>query len=203
MATALSSLEVPERIAVGDKEYSTHLLLPSEDIQSRVDEMGAELGEHYLSRGGVHVVTVLSGALHFASDLRRAMQRHTPGLPITSGQVSLSSYTGTQSSGIIRNRHKSQPLGIQGRDVLFVEDILDTGGTLSWLLRFANSEEPSSVEVAVAVNKDNPDRRADLLGETVVHSGFKIENEFVIGYGLDLDERYRDVESIYALRPEE
>lgn len=202
MTTTLNSLEVPPAFTVDGTQYTTELLLPSEQIQDRVKQMGHELADRYAERGEIHVLTVLNGALHFASDLRRAIQSSGgQNLAVTSEQFRVSSYTNMQSSGVIRQQ--SPPPEVAGKHVLIAEDILDSGRTLAWLIGFLNHEDraPASIEVAVAINKDVPTRPQNILGETVVHSAFTIPDKFVIGYGLDLDEQYRDISSIYALVP--
>lgn len=200
MSTALANLELAPTITVGKHTYQTQPLIPGEQIQERVDIMGQELASRYADRGEVHLVTVMNGALHFASDLRRSMLAANPDLTMTSDQVKVSSYTGTQSSGVLR--FQSAPtIDIKDKHLLVVEDILDSGLTLKWLMNYFHAQEPASMEIAIAVDKDNPERRPNLLGSTVMHTGFTIPNEFVIGYGLDVDQEYRDLQGIYTLTP--
>lgn len=190
---------LPAIITDGDYKYGTELYIPAESVQTRVEEMGQDLAEHYGDIGAVHLLTVLSGAAHFASDLRRAMQRANPNLDITSDEVKVKSYSGTES-GVIRVLKKpSFPL--RGEHVLIAEDIYDTGKTLNFLTTLCRNQGAASVEVAVAFDKNIPDRDASMLGGTVLHTGLKIENDFVIGYGLDLSERYRDLDDVYRLHP--
>ena len=198
MSVALAGVELPPVITVDGMSFGTQPLISGEDIQNRVDEMGQNLAARYEERGAVHVITVMSGALHFASDLRRSMQSHSQGLRMTSDQVSISSYTGMQSSGVLH--FQSAPIRpIEGMHVLVAEDILDSGLTLDWFARYLRGQEPASVEVAVAINKDNPKRRPGLLGQTALHSGFTIPNEFVVGYGLDYEQQFRDLAGVHVL----
>lgn len=190
---------LPPVIVDGEHQYRTELYVTDEQVQARVDEMGQELAERYESLGAVHLLTVLSGAAHFASDLRRSMQRSNPALQITSDEVKVKSYGGTESGHIRVLKKPSFPLG--GENVLIAEDIYDTGKTLNFLSTWCRAQGAASVEAAVAFDKDVPDRDPALLGGMVLHTGLKIDNYFVIGYGLDLSERYRDLEDVYRLHP--
>ena len=200
MGTVAKNLELPPEITVGNTAYNTKELISAEEVQSRVGEMGRGLAERYEEHGEVHVLTVLSGAVHFASDLQRAMQSHRPGLQITSDYVQVASYSGTQSSGTVRF-HSPPKFPLEGKHVLLAEDILDTGCTLSWLTNYLEHEKPASLEVAVAVSKDIPERTLALGSTAALHVGFEIPNEFVVGYGLDVNQQYRNLGSIYTLLP--
>lgn len=192
-----TGMELPTSVEVGGGAYQTEIVLGEDDIHRRVDEMGQGLAEHYAERGEVHALTVMNGALHFASDLRRSMQAAAPGLKVTSDQFRLASYSGHRSSGVLRPYGDFPDIG--GRHVLVVEDVVDTGLTLKWLLSALKVGKPASVEVAVALAKDNPARHVDLLGQVAMHVGFEIPNDFVVGYGLDIDERFRDLGGVYRL----
>lgn len=199
MSATLTNLELPATITVNGTNYQTQPLLSGEVIQERVAEMGRDLAERYADRGSVHVLTVMNGALHFASDLRRNMQRAAePGFMVTSDQVKVSSYAGTQSSGVLH--FQSPPtMPLAGRNVLVAEDIFDSGVTLNWLMRYLQAQEPASVEVAVAVNKDSSRRIPGVLSSTIMHIGFDIPDAFIVGYGLDIDQQLRDLEGIHTL----
>jgi hypoxanthine phosphoribosyltransferase len=192
--------ELAPAVMVGDALYEVEPLLSGPEVQAGVEAMGKNLAERYSERGSVHVLAVLNGALHFASDLRRSMQRTNPELTITSDQIRVSSYTGTRSSGMLR-LHGDMPNDLQDRHILVVEDVLDTGLTLDWLVRHMTSQKPASVEIAVALHKDNQDRRPGFLGQAAIHSVFNIPNDFVVGYGLDISGRYRDLDGIYKFIP--
>lgn len=198
MSATLANLELPPVVTVGNEIFETEPLKLGDEMQQRVGELGAELADHYAVYGEVHVLAVMNGAFHFASDLRRTMQAAEPWLNVTSDQIRLKSYEGEQSSGDVRILY---PLSesIRDKHVLVVEDVLDTGQTLEWLLDHLQAEEPASVEVAVAVNKDVPSRPYDLFGATVLHVGFDIPNKFVVGYGLDYEERFRDLPGVHVL----
>jgi hypoxanthine phosphoribosyltransferase len=174
------------------------VLLSSEEIQDKVAELGALIGEQYrdavASNGqDLLLVTVLKGAVFFVTDLARSIP-----LPTQLEFMAVSSYgSSTSSSGVVRIL-KDLDRDINDRDVLIVEDIVDSGLTLSWLLRNLASRHPRSLRVCTLLRK--PDAvRADVDIEYV---GFDIPNEFVVGYGrLDYAERYRDLPFIGTLDP--
>jgi hypoxanthine phosphoribosyltransferase len=199
MTATLIEAGIPQDITSGKAHYTPTLLLPTEVIQDRVEAMGSELAAHYEDRGEVHMLTVLNGALHFASDLSRAMQHASPNLKMTTDQVKVESYDQTQS-GIIRFRTPPS-IPIEGKHMLIVEDVYDSGKTLSWLMKYFAGQGAASIETAVLLDKDVPKNREELLGATALHTGFFIGDEFVIGYGLDLDQQYRNLHSIYHLKP--
>jgi hypoxanthine phosphoribosyltransferase len=191
--------------AVGVPEQSAELypgdiksvLLSSDQIQGRVAELGAQVGEDYRDVINAHhrdllLVVVLKGAVMFVTDLARAIP-----LPTQLEFMAVSSYgSSTSSSGVVRIL-KDLDRDINDRDVLIVEDIVDSGLTLSWLLRNLATRRPRSLRVCTLLRK--PDAvRADVDIEYV---GFDIPNEFVVGYGLDYAERYRDLPYIGTLDP--
>jgi hypoxanthine phosphoribosyltransferase len=191
--------------AVGVPEQSAELypgdiksvLLSSDQIQARVAELGAQVGEDYRDVINAHhhdllLVVVLKGAVMFVTDLARAIP-----LPTQLEFMAVSSYgSSTSSSGVVRIL-KDLDRDINDRDVLIVEDIVDSGLTLSWLLRNLATRRPRSLRVCTLLRK--PDAvRADVDIEYV---GFDIPNEFVVGYGLDYAERYRDLPYIGTLDP--
>ena len=173
------------------------VLLSEDEIQARIAELGAELAERYRDAVGENgqdllLVTVLKGAVMFVTDLARAIP-----LPTQLEFMAVSSYgSSTSSSGVVRIL-KDLDRDINDRDVLIVEDIVDSGLTLSWLLRNLATRRPRSLSVCTLLRK--PDAmRADV---DIAHIGFDIPNEFVVGYGLDYAERYRDLPYIGTLDP--
>ncbi len=173
------------------------VLLSEADIRVRVAELGAELGERYRDASGdggedLLLVTVLKGAVMFVTDLARAIP-----LPTQLEFMAVSSYgSSTSSSGVVRIL-KDLDRDIHDRDVLIVEDIVDSGLTLSWLLRNLATRHPRSLRVCTLLRKLDA-VRTDVPIEYV---GFDIPNEFVVGYGLDYAERYRDLPYIGTLDP--
>ena len=173
------------------------VLLTEDQIHSRTAELGAAIGELYSTDGKLGdydllLVTVLKGAVMFVTDLARAIP-----LPTQLEFMAVSSYgSATSSSGVVRIL-KDLDRDITDRDVLIVEDIVDSGLTLSWLLRNLATRHPRSLRVCTLLRK--PDAvRSDVCIDFV---GFDIPNEFVVGYGLDYAERYRDLPYIGTLDP--
>ena len=173
------------------------VLLSEDVIQARIAELGAELAETYrdaVAENGqdLLLVTVLKGAVMFVTDLARAIA-----LPTQLEFMAVSSYgSSTSSSGVVRIL-KDLDRDINDRDVLIVEDIVDSGLTLKWLLRNLATRRPRSLKVCTLLRK--PDAiRVDL---DLTYIGFDIPNEFVVGYGLDYAERYRDLPYIGTLDP--
>ncbi|MCV7280819.1 hypoxanthine phosphoribosyltransferase [Mycolicibacterium flavescens] len=186
--------EQPAELYSGDIKS---VLLSSDEIQAKIAELGARIGDEYrdtVAAGGqdLLLVTVLKGAVFFVTDLARAIP-----LPTQLEFMAVSSYgSSTSSSGVVRIL-KDLDRDINGRDVLIVEDIVDSGLTLSWLLRNLATRHPRSLRVCALLRK--PDAvRADV---EIAHVGFDIPNEFVVGYGLDYAERYRDLNYIGTLDP--
>jgi hypoxanthine phosphoribosyltransferase len=173
------------------------VLLSEEQIQTRTAELGAQIAAAYpegLGNGGqdLLLVTVLKGAVMFVTDLSRAIP-----IPTQLEFMAVSSYgSSTSSSGVVRIL-KDLDRDINDRDVLIVEDIVDSGLTLSWLLRNLASRGPRSLSVCTLLRKVDA-VRADV---DITYVGFDIPNEFVVGYGLDYAERYRDLPYIGTLEP--
>ena len=173
------------------------VLLSSERIQAKVAELGAQVAEDYRETVEANgqdllLITVLKGAVFFVTDLARAIP-----LPKQLEFMAVSSYgSSTSSSGVVRIL-KDLDRDINDRDVLIVEDIVDSGLTLSWLLRNLATRHPRSLRVCTLMRK--PDAVRDDVDITYV--GFDIPNEFVVGYGLDWAERYRDLSYIGTLDP--
>ncbi|MGK2879326.1 MAG: hypoxanthine phosphoribosyltransferase [Mycobacterium sp.] len=173
------------------------VLLSEEQIQNRVGELADAVAGDYAdavasSGDDLLLVTVLKGAVMFVTDLARAIS-----LPTQLEFMAVSSYgSSTSSSGVVRIL-KDLDRDIHDRDVLIVEDIVDSGLTLSWLLRNLATRHPRSLRVCTLLRK--PDAvRTDV---EITYVGFDIPNEFVVGYGLDYAERYRDLSYIGTLEP--
>ena len=171
------------------------VLLSQDQIRARTGELAALVAKDYgdnLNGQDLLLVTVLKGAVMFVTDLARAIP-----LPTQLEFMAVSSYgSSTSSSGVVRIL-KDLDRDIHDRDVLIVEDIVDSGLTLSWLLRNLASRHPRSLRVCTLLRK--PDAvRADV---EITYVGFDIPNEFVVGYGLDYAERYRDLPYIGTLDP--
>lgn len=173
------------------------VLLTAEQIQARIAELGGEIGGQYrdvMTETGqdLLLITVLKGAVIFVTDLARAIP-----VPTQFEFMAVSSYgSSTSSSGVVRIL-KDLDRDIQGRDVLIVEDVVDSGLTLSWLLRNLSSRHPRSLRVCTLLRK--PDAKG--ANVDIAYVGFDIPNDFVVGYGLDYDERYRDLSYIGTLDP--
>jgi hypoxanthine phosphoribosyltransferase len=188
-------VDVPEQPAELYPGDIKSVLLAEDVIQAKVAELGTEIGEDYrdtLGSQDLLLITVLKGAVFFVTDLARAIP-----LPTQLEFMAVSSYgSSTSSSGVVRIL-KDLDRDINDRDVLIVEDIVDSGLTLSWLLRNLATRRPRSLRVCTLMRK--PDAvRADV---DIAYVGFDIPNEFVVGYGLDYAERYRDLSYIGTLDP--
>jgi hypoxanthine phosphoribosyltransferase len=169
----------------------TKVLVTREEIEVRVAEMAAELDSKYAGKE-VLLVGVLKGAVMFMADLSRAMQ-----ISVTMDWMAVSSYgSGTQSSGVVRIL-KDLDADVLGRHVLIVEDIIDSGLTLSWLVSNLKARGAASVEIAALLRKPE----AAKVEVDVMLVGFDIPNEFVVGYGLDYAERYRTLRGVAVLAP--
>jgi hypoxanthine phosphoribosyltransferase len=165
-------------------------LVPQDDLQRRVRELGEEISRDYVGKD-LFLVGVLKGAVFFLSDLMRAID-----VPCEVDFMAVASYgSSTDSSGVVRIL-KDLDATIEGRDVLIVEDIIDSGLTLSYLLRTLRARDPRSLEVCALLTK--PDRRKVDL--PIRYTGFEIPNKFAIGYGLDHAERYRNLPYVATLR---
>ena len=168
------------------------LLLHSGEIAARVSELGREITGDYKGRNLV-CVCILKGAAVFFSDMIRAIDLH-----LSVDFMSISSYgSATKSSGVVRIL-KDLDRDIVGRDVLIIEDIIDTGLTLSFLMKNLKARGAASLRVLTLLDKPSR-RKVDLTPD---YRGFEIEDYFVVGYGLDYDERYRNLPDIGVLRPE-
>ena len=165
------------------------VLVPSDDLQRRVAELGAEISRDYEGRDLV-MIGVLKGAVLFIADLMRHLT-----VPSEIEFMAVSSYgSSTDSSGVVRIL-KDLDAPIEGKDVLIVEDIVDSGLTLNYMLRNLRGRDPSSLEVCALLVKPGR-KKIDL---PIRYVGFEIPNRFVVGYGLDLDQRYRNLPYVAAL----
>jgi hypoxanthine phosphoribosyltransferase len=169
------------------------VLVSEEAIQARVRELGQRISDDYRGRN-LTLVSVLKGSLPFMADLMRAID-----VPVRIDLMEVSSYGGTttESSGLVRIL-KDLSASIAGEDVLLVEDIIDTGLTLNYLLRYLRGKNPASLRICTLLDK--PARR--LVEIPVDYTGFTIEDRFVVGYGLDFGELYRNLRFVGVLRPE-
>ena len=168
------------------------ILLDEDTIAERVRQLGAEVARDYAGRDPV-LVSILKGALPFLADLMRA----TP-IPLALDFLEVSSYGNTtETSGVVRVL-KDLANPIEGRHVLVVEDIIDTGLTLNYVMEHLRAQHPSSVKLCALLDK--PARR--IVPLQIDYRGFEIPDKFVIGYGLDYAERYRNLPFIGVLRPE-
>jgi hypoxanthine phosphoribosyltransferase len=167
------------------------VLLTEEQIHARLAELAARIDEDYAGRDPLFV-GVLKGAVLMMADLTRHLHQ-----PVETDWMAVSSYgSGTKSSGVVRIL-KDLDRDITGRHVLVVEDIIDSGLTLSWLLTNLASRGPASVEVCTLLRKPT----AAKVDVAVRYVGFDIANEFVVGYGLDYGERYRNLRVVATLAP--
>ncbi|MGZ4443266.1 MAG: hypoxanthine phosphoribosyltransferase [Nocardioidaceae bacterium] len=167
------------------------VLYTEDEIQQRLGELAAAIEKDYEGKD-VLLVGVLRGAVMVMADLARHFGRH-----VEMDWMAISSYgSGTKSSGVVRIL-KDLDTDINGRHVLVVEDIIDTGLTLSWLVSNLASRGPASVEICTLLRKPE----AQQMSVDVRYVGYDIPNEFVVGYGLDYAERYRNLRSIATLAP--
>lgn len=167
------------------------ILLTEEQLQAKIRELGAKLSEDYRDRNPL-VICVLKGAFIFMADLVKNIS-----IPIEIDFMAVSSYgSSTKSSGVVRII-KDLEVSVEGRDVIIVEDIIDSGLTLSWLMRNLKNRNPKSLNVITLLRK--PERLTANID--MYDIGFDIPNEFVVGYGLDFTERYRDLPYVGTLEP--
>ena len=169
----------------------TEVLVTAEQIDKRIAELAAEIDTKYAGKD-LLLVGVLKGAVMFMADLSRAIQ-----IPVQMDWMAVSSYgSGTQSSGVVRIL-KDLDADILGRHILIVEDIIDSGLTLSWLVSNLEARGAASVEVVALLRKP----AAAKVEVNVALVGFDIPNEFVVGYGLDYSEKYRTLKGVAVLSP--
>jgi len=171
----------------------SQILLSEEQIQAKVRELGGRISDDYAGRD-LTLVSVLKGSLPFMADLMRAI---TISVQIDLMEVSSYGGTATESSGLVRIL-KDLSSSIDGRHVIIVEDIIDTGLTLNYLVRYLRGKNPASLKICTLLDK--PARR--LVEIAIDYRGFEIPDQFVIGYGLDYGEAYRNLRFVGVLRPE-
>ncbi len=166
------------------------IMLTEEEVDARIGEIGRQISEDYEGKV-VHLICVLKGGSFFMTELAKRIT-----VPVTLDFMSVSSYGGsTKSSGVVKIvKDLDEPL--EGKDVLVVEDIVDSGRTLSYLLDMLRDRKPASVKLCTLLDK--PERR--VVEVNVDYTGFKIPDEFVVGYGLDYDQRYRNLPYIGVVR---
>jgi hypoxanthine phosphoribosyltransferase len=170
----------------------SEILIDEDRLRARVVELGEEISADYAGRD-LLLIGVLKGAVFFMADLMRTL-----GIPCEIDFMAISSYGAqTDSSGVVRIL-KDLDINIEGRNVLVVEDIIDSGLTLQYLMRNLEAREPASLEVCALLTK--PDRRE--IDVPVRYIGFEIPNRFVVGYGLDFAERYRNLPYVGVLNSE-
>ncbi len=169
------------------------VLLDRDQLQARIRELAKQIEREYNGIDNLLLIGVLKGSVTFIVDLARALNRH-----VALDFIAISSYGhATETSGVVRLL-KDLDTDIGGKHVLIVEDIVDSGLTLAYLHESLQRRNPASLKICALLNK--PDRRtADVQ---IDYCGFDIPNEFVVGYGLDYDERYRNLPYIGVLRPE-
>jgi hypoxanthine phosphoribosyltransferase len=166
------------------------VLITAEQIRSRIEELGARITADYPDGPPIYLVCILKGAVLFAADLARAIKR-----PARLEFIGISSYgTGKSTSGQVKLT-KDLDCSIEGADVLVVEDIVDSGLTLSYLTEILKARKPRSVRIVSLLDK--PERRQRPVEVTYV--GFKIPDEFVVGYGLDYAEEHRNLPDVCVL----
>ena len=176
-------------------EQIGEVLVQQDELAHRVRELAAQITSDYADiEGGLLLVGVLKGAMFFIADLMRSLN-----IPCEVDFMAVSSYgSATQSSGVVRIM-KDLDMPLEGRDVLIVEDIVDSGLTLQYLVRNLKARGPKSLEVCTLLSK--PSRGSD--PEECKYVGFEIPDRFVIGYGLDHQERYRNLPYVAALVPKD
>ena len=168
---------------------SLRVLISSDRIQARIREMGEQISRDY-PEGRLHLICILKGATFFMSDLARAMKRD-----VYVDFMGISTYgKGKTTSGEVKVT-KDLDISLEGADVLVVEDIVDSGVTLNYLLHVLEQRRPRSLRIAALLDK--PERR--LRPVPVSYVGFRIPDEFVVGYGLDYGEKYRNLDDICVL----
>jgi hypoxanthine phosphoribosyltransferase len=167
--------------------YVGRVIVPEDELQQRIAELGKEITADYAGRAPL-LIGVLKGAFVFMADLARAVE-----LPVEFDFMAVSSYgSATRTSGVVRII-KDLEIDLSDRDVILVEDIVDSGLTLGYLRRNLNARGPRSVEICALLVKEGLQR----VEQDLRYVGFHIPPEFVVGYGLDVDERYRNLPGIH------
>jgi hypoxanthine phosphoribosyltransferase len=169
------------------------VLLSEEQIRNRIEELGRELTQEYKDKNPV-IVGVLKGVVIFYADMVRKIQ-----VPCQFDFMWISSYAGTESTGSMIVK-KDISVDIKGRHVLILEDIFDTGNSLEFACNHLLAKEPASLKICTLLDK--PERRNPAVTVQPDYTGFTIPNAFVVGYGLDFNERYRNLPYVGILKPE-
>jgi hypoxanthine phosphoribosyltransferase len=176
------------------EEITEEILITEEQLQAKVKELGAEITAEYSKDDDIIMVCILRGAFIFMADLARHVN-----LPVVLDFMDVTSYEGgVETTGDVRII-KDLEESIEGKDVLLVEDIIDTGLTLQHVIKMLETRDPASIKICTLLDK--PDRRTEKKVE-VDWNGFEIPNKFVVGYGLDYDEKYRNIPHIFVPKPE-
>jgi hypoxanthine phosphoribosyltransferase len=182
--------------AAGEKNFMRNeidvgkVLIPQNRLQERVSELGREISEGYGDKD-LALIAILRGSFIFAADLLRAMT-----IDASIDFMAISSYGGQQGSGVVRIT-KDLDQSIDGRNVLLVEDIIDTGLTANYLMQALRRRNPASIALCALLDKSA--RR--IIDLPIAYRGFEIPDVFVVGYGMDYQQRYRNLPHIAALRP--
>lgn len=176
------------------EKHHVEVLIDEQTVRNKIAELGKQISQDYAGKS-VHLVCVLKGGVFFMCDLAREIT-----VPVTMDFMSTSSYgSGTKSSGVVKIvKDLDQPL--EGKDVLVVEDIIDSGRTLSYLLKNLRSRRPASLALCTLLDK--PDRRV-VPDVRVNYTGFQVPDVFVVGCGLDYDQSYRNLPYVGAVKFDE
>ena len=168
---------------------TVRVLIPEDKVDERIAQLGAQISQDYAGRQ-VHLIGILKGSIFFICEPAKRIT-----VPVTMDFMSVSSYgAGTKSSGVVKLiKDLDEP--VNGKDILVVEDIIDSGRTLSYLLKNLSDRQPASISLCTLLDK--PERRE--VDVEVDYQGFHIPDEFVVGYGLDYDQRYRNLPYIGVL----
>ena len=168
------------------------VVVSAKDVHDRVLELGRQITSDYAEKPPL-LVGVLKGAINFMSDLMRAIE-----LPVEVDFMAVSSYgAATKTSGVVRIV-KDLDVDLVGREVLIVEDVVDSGLTLNYLRQYLGARSPKSLEVCALLLKEGEQR----VEQSLKYVGFTIPSDFVVGYGLDVNERYRNLDAIYTFTGE-
>jgi hypoxanthine phosphoribosyltransferase len=168
---------------------TSRVLIPEDKVDERIAQLGEQISRDYAGKQ-VHLIGILKGSIFFICELAKRIT-----VPVTMDFMSVSSYgSGTKSSGVVKLiKDLDEP--INGKEVVVVEDIIDSGRTLSYLLKNLSDRHPASIRLCTLLDK--PERRE--VDVEVDYQGFRIPDEFVVGYGLDYDQRYRNLPYIGVL----
>jgi hypoxanthine phosphoribosyltransferase len=170
------------------KDVLGDVVVSAKEVHDRVGELGRQITEEYAENPPL-LVCVLKGAINFMADLMRAIE-----LPVEVDFMAVSSYgAATKTSGVVRIV-KDLDVDLLGRDVLIVEDVVDSGLTLNYLRQYLGARNPASLEVCALLLKEGEQR----VEQSLKYVGFSIPADFVVGYGLDVNERYRNLDAIYT-----